>query len=283
MTRILFRIRFSSQSGLGLALGMVLGWSLASPCAAAGLSTFLTARDRSRPVLLSETGQPIQLRSLIHPDPVPPQGTVPAYLAFPLYGGERLPSDTPTLATGPPAGQTTVGPLNLDPLVQAKLNAALDASGMAVVETPNRNYAVEFVPRYARSHAQAGTTSGTASSSGSGAGSSGGLATAPASPSSASKSQPVQTINGIPTNELSHWVDLGTNQLIHWSSISVANLEKTLSIGSSNTSDKKPGSSPAAEELQPPLAAPIPEPSSWLVFGLIVGAAGLRQWIGKTA
>ena len=44
--------------------------------------------------------------------------------------------------------------LNLDPLVRTQLDADLRTSRMAIVDTPHRHYAVEFVPRYARTHAQ---------------------------------------------------------------------------------------------------------------------------------
>jgi hypothetical protein len=268
---------------------LVVGWGLssASPCQAAGIGTFLTARDRSHPVLLSETGLPIPLRSLAHPDPVLPQGTVPAYMAFPLSGGEHLPSNTPTLTTGPQTGQAAVGPLDLNPLVRANLNVALDTSERAVVETPSRNYAVEFLPRYARTHAGPGSAAATPPPT------SGGQTTAPtasggqttaSTSTSTSTSQTTPTIDGIPAGQLGQWLNAGSNQLIHWTSVGVVDLEKTLNIGNSKPTATNPNLNLAAQELlPPPLPPPVPEPSTWLVFGLILGAAGLRQWAAKAA
>jgi hypothetical protein len=279
--------------GFGLALGLVT--SLPARSEAARIGRYLTAEDRSRPVLLADTGRQIQLRSLTHPDPVPPAGTVPTYLAFPLHESEHhLPSDTPTLSTGPKAGDTTVGPLHLDPLIQSKLNAALDASGMAVVDTPHRNYLVEFLPRIARLRsaqaAEPSPSSGSAASSAQAAQSPGTSRTTTASTSStsATPSPAVQSINGIPTSELSQWFKIGSNQLIRWSSTGFAAVEKTFNIGNPKATATKPSLNlaVAAQQLVPPgsaaassapLPAPIPEPSTWLIFGLIIGAAGLHR------
>src|SRR5262249_8381723 len=128
---------------LVLGLGLGVGLSLPARCEAARLGASLTARDRSRPMLLSETCTAIPLHSRTHRAPALPEGTVPAYLAFPLGGGEHWPGGTPTVTSGTRSAGTTVGPLNLTPLVQAELNAALDSAKMVVVATPHRNYAVE--------------------------------------------------------------------------------------------------------------------------------------------
>jgi hypothetical protein len=271
-------------------LDLGVGLSLPARCEAARLGTYLTAQDRSRPLLLAETGTPIPVRDWAHPDPVLPKGTVPAYVAFPLAGGEHLPRGTPTLTSGPQAGGTTVGPLNLNPLVQGELNAALDTSKMAVVETPNRNYAVEFLPRYARTHVQLRTSVGTSPSS---AGMSSGSRTTAAASTSASTStspstpQVNPTIDGVPVSELERWAKQGSSQLVHWTSIGVNDLAKSLGIGNSKATATKPGSNLAAQVLVPAqaeesstsamLPAPVPEPSTWLVVGLIFGMAGLRQ------
>jgi len=277
-----------------LGLGLGLGLGLPSRSEAARIGTFVTAQDRSRPLLLSETGVPIQLRSLTHPDPVLPQGTVPAYMAFPLHGNGHLPSAIPTLTTAPRAGKATVGPLNLDPLVRAQLNAALETSRLAIVETPHRHYAVGFVPHYVQTQPQPASTAGTSPSSGNGNGN--GTGTGPSAAqtitsSPRSASQPDPTIQGIPLSELAQWVKLGSSNLIHWTSVGVHDLTKSLDMGNSKATATKPSSSLAAQVLAAPLAegtsstplpAPVPEPSTWLVFGLLLGAAGLRQWMGKT-
>jgi hypothetical protein len=269
---------------VGLALGA--GLSLPPQCQAARLGAYLTAQDRARPVLLSETGTPMPLRSWTHSD----QGTVPTYLAFPLGGGEHLPGGTPTLTTAPQADGTTVGPLNLNPLIQGELNAALNSSRIAIVATPTRSYAVESLPRFARSHRHPGYSAGASPSS---AGStSGSQSTTPASssPSAGQSATPIDpSIQGIPLSELERWAKQGSSKLVHWSTIGVNDLAKSFGTGHSQGTTTKPSSNLAAQVLAPPLAeesssspplpAPIPEPSSWLVFGLILGGVALRRWV----
>jgi hypothetical protein len=275
----------------GLAFGV--GLSLPPRCQAARLGAYLTAQDRARPVLLSETGTPIPHRSWTHPD----KGTVPAYLAFPLGGGEHLPSGTPTLTTAPQADGTTVGPLNLNPLIQGELNTALNTSRIAVIATPTRSYAVEYLPRFARSHSHLGSSAGPSPS---GAGSTSGSQSnmpAPSSPSTAQSATPIDpSIQGIPLSELERWAKQGSSQLVHWTTIGVNDLAKSFGAGNSRGTTPKPSSNLAAQVLAPPLAdessaslplpAPVPEPTSWLVFGLILGGVALRRWVtapGKPA
>jgi hypothetical protein len=269
--------------------------SLPPLCQAARLGAYLTAQDRARPVLLSETGTPMPLRWWTHSD----NGAVPTYLAFPLLGGEHLPSGTPTLATAPQAEGTTVGPLKLNPLIQGELNAALNTSRITVVATPTRNYAVEYLPRLARSHSHPGSSAGASPSN---AGSSGGSQSATPATSSPSTAQstppPDPTIQGIPLSELERWAKQGSSTLVHWTTIGVNDLTKSFGAGSSQGTPPKSSSNLAAQVLAAPLAdessattstplpAPVPEPSTWLVFGLILGVAGWRTWVtapGKPA
>ena len=163
MARICFRVRFPSQSvpGLAASLVMVLGLGLTIPTRseASRLSTYLSSSDLARPEVLDQNGVQLQLPSPDHPHPTRASGSTPTYVAFPLHGGEHLPTGTETLVAGSQAGQTTVGPLDFDATLKAKLNAALAAStsAVAVVDTPNRDYLVEYLPRHARS--QSGSTS----------------------------------------------------------------------------------------------------------------------------
>jgi hypothetical protein len=86
--------------------------------------------------------------------------------------------------------------------------------------------------------------------------------------------------------------------LVHWTTIGVNDLAKSFGAGSSQGTTAKPSSNLAAQVLaapladessaatSPPLPAPVPEPSSLLVFGLILGVARLRHWLtapGKPA
>ena len=269
-------------------LSLCLGASLTSPCQGAGIARYLTATDRSQVVLISESGLPIATRSVSHSGAAASQGDAPAYAAFPLLGGEHLPGGVPTVTTGSQSGGTPVGPLDLNPLVQANLNSALDGSRMAVVQTPNQSYAVEYLPRYARMQAHSASSTSSSTDSGQAAqSSSDSLSSASSLSTLASK----LTIEGIPASELSNWFKTGSNGLLSWTKNGLTDLEKTLHLSSSSISHKataqKPSLNLAAQVLVPPasadssanpLPAPIPEPSTWLVFGLMLGAAGLRQW-----
>jgi PEP-CTERM motif len=80
-------------------------------------------------------------------------------------------------------------------------------------------------------------------------------------------------------------VKTGSNGVLQWTSSELSDLEKALKINQKATATK-PSLNLAAQILVPPLAnsstaplpAPIPEPSTWLIFGLILGGAGLRKW-----
>ena len=261
MPRNHFRIRFRSHLGpelaispvLGLSLSLSLGLTVPRHCQAAKLSTYLTAKDLSQAELLDQNGQQRALGSSHQSHSVlSSNGLTPTYIAVPLFGGEHLPGGITTLVAGSPAGGTTVGPLDFDTTLKANLNAALaaSASGMAVVDTPKQNYLVEYLPRYARSLS--------------------GSTTAAHSTKAASSSA---------ANELSRLLNDGESTMTKLSAESVADLEKLLDINSSKPTATKPSLNLEAQVLDSslPLPSPIPEPSTWLVFGLILGAAGLRE------
>ena len=141
---------------------------------------------------------------------------------------------------------TTVGPLDLTPMVQANLNAVLNASGMAVVQTPTQGYAVEYLPRYAQiqAHEASSARSGTATTS---------TSTAATNPSSLSALESNLTIEGIPAKEIANWVKTGSNGVAQWTSTELADLEKALKISPKPTATK-PGLNVQAQVLAPPLA-----------------------------
>jgi hypothetical protein len=256
---------------LGLVLASVAG---STPCArGAGIFRGLTAQDRSRPIVLSQTGETLSLRSPGHAGTAMSPGTVPAYLAFPLHGGEHFPSRTPTVTTGPQPGETGVGPLDLTPTSQAQLNADLLSSRGAIVSTPDRSYAISFLPRYALALAHAQSSASAGSDGTTGVSSILGL-NAPAAKWS---------INGIPASKLSQWFQTGTKELAQLTSLGVGGVSKTFGLKVTPTSSGYKIA--AAQELIPPISSrstggplpvPAPEPGAWLVFGLILGSAGLR-------
>ena len=253
---------------LGLVLALAAGW--APDARASGIFRGLTAKDRSQPILLSATGEEISPSALKHAAAGLSSGKIPAYLAFPLDGGEHLPAHTPTITTGSQPGENAVGPLDLTPTVQGPLNADLVASHGAIVNASGGSYAVAMLPRYARALAQA-TSSATGGETG----------TTTIASMLGLNPKANWTIMGVSTSELSQWYKAGTKELSKLTSSGTASVSKSLGVKVTPTST---GVNLQAQELIPPtVASPAaasasvatPEPSGWLVFGLILGAAGL--------
>jgi hypothetical protein len=243
-----FLVHFGSASALAWTLGLVLGMIWPSHAEAARLNRFLTSEDLTGRVVLDQNGQQLQLPTVEDRNVVLPKGSTPTYLAIPLYGGEHLPGRIPVLTTGSQQGETTVGPLDFDALLKAKLDTTLNTSSLAIVDTPSRNYLVEFLP--GRVHSGLGTGSSS-------------------------------------VNELSRLLNTGTTQWTKWTQSGMNELEKFLQISSSKTSSSKSKPNLEAQVLGSPLPAAIPEPSTWMVFaGLVLGAAGLRRrllrWVGTS-
>jgi hypothetical protein len=256
---------------IGLVLALAAGWT--PTVRASGIFRDLTARDRSQPILLSATGAEISMANPGHASSAASSGKVPAYLAFPLDGGEHLPAHIPTIATGPQPAEGAVGPLSLTPAVQGPLNADLIASHGAIVDAPGGSYAVAMLPRYARALAQATSSAG-----------GGGSATSTLASMLGLNPKANWTVLGVSTNELSQWYKDGTKELSKLTSTGTASVSKSLGVKVTPTTD---GVNVEAQYLPPPaLASPAatpsasasvatPEPSGWLVFGLILGGAGL--------
>jgi hypothetical protein len=230
---------------MSLLVGLGLGMTWSSPLEAAKVSRFLTAGDVAGRMVLDQNGQQIQLPVKGDRRPELAKGTTPTYLAIPLHGGEHLPGSIQTLVTGSQQGENPAGPLNLDTLVKLSLDNALKTSRLAVVDTPNHNYLVEFLPRKAHSGSSLEKVAGTASNT---------------------------------VNELSHVLNAGSNQFTKLTQSGMNDLEKFLHI-SSKTSALKPSLNLEAQVLSGDvLPAAIPEPSTWIVFtALIAGAAILRK------
>lgn len=253
---------------------------LAPDAHAEGLFRTLTPRDRAQPMILSETGASIPFGSPSHPATLIASGTVPAYLAYPLMGGEHLPSGVPTLATGQP-GQPGVGPMDLTPSDVLALNADIRASKFAIVNAPGQSFAVAFLPRYARALAHATPPPASTSASGTSI-----LSTNPLAALGLPTSINQWTIQGIPGSQLSKWVNTGTSELAHLSTLGLDGITKTLHLAGVKVTPTPAGLKLSPQYLAPsafssttsaPLPVPAPEPSAWLVVGLALGAATLRR------
>jgi hypothetical protein len=240
-----FNLRFATVLIVGCAVG--LSWPVKS--AAAKLDTYLTSKDLVGRLVLDQNGQQLTLPNAIDRHPALPNGSTPTYLAIPLNGGEHLPSSLPTLASASQQGETTVGPLNFDAQIKSQLDKTLDASRLAIVDTPRRNYLVAFLPGQIHSISAQQKAGGTASN---------------------------------PVNELTHLLNTGSNQFSKWTQSGMNELERLLNISNSKVSTSKPSLNFEAQLVGSPLPSPIPEPSTWLVFaGLIAGAAGLKRRSGR--
>ena len=81
------------------------------------------------------------------------------------------------------------------------------------------------------------------------------------------------------TDELSRLLNTGSSTLTDWTNKGITELEKVLDIKSSKATATKPSLNLEAQVIESPqpLASPIPEPSTWLLFSVLLGAAGLRQ------
>ncbi len=247
---------------------------------AEGLFRALTPRDRAQPMIVSETGASIPFGSPSHPATLIASGTVPAYLAYPLIGGEHLPSGVPTLATGQP-GQQGIGPMDLTQSDVLALNTDIRASRFAIVNAPGQSFAVAFLPRYARALAHATPPPASTSASG--------TSTVPTNPLAAlglPTSINQWTIQGIPGSQLSKWVNTGTSELAHLSTLGLNGITKTLHLAGVKVTPTPNGLNLSPQYLAPsafsstagaPLPVPAPEPSAWLVVGLALGAAALRR------
>jgi hypothetical protein len=276
MARIGDRFRPGLDHGPGflilLILALALGLAVPSRSEAARLSQFLTREDLSRPLLLDQNGKQLQLPSPSHPHPSLTQGSTPTYLALALHGGEHLPVATPTIDAGGQAGTSGIGPLDLSSLVKGELNAALDSSGLALVDTSKHNYLVEYLPHIVQSHR--GTAGGSET-----------MAT--------SSSTTGQKTTNSSTNTFSKL--LSANQWDKWSKSGLSDLKKLLNINSSSSSsNSQSGHSTSNQGIKiqaqvlgsadqssgpgpQPLPSPIPEPSGWMVFTLLLGTAALGR------
>ena len=168
MIRIGRRIGFPIPFGPLLALSLVLGLqsfglALPSHSEAAKLGRFLTAQDVAGRMVLDQNGQQIQLPTASDRHPELANGSTPTYLAIPLYGREHLPPAFPRSRRARSKGRTRPGRSTSDALVKLSLNSALSISRLAIIDTPNQNYLVEFVPGRAHSGSGLDKAVGTAS------------------------------------------------------------------------------------------------------------------------
>ena len=222
---------------------------------------------------MSASGEAITLRRAGHPESGLAHGAMPAYLVFQLGGGEHIPVGIPTITNGNQAGEAAVGPLGLTPTSQAELNADLQRWRGVIVNVPP--VARMPSPCCRDTHwvlAHAGSSASSLTSGTSAIQSMFGLTP-----------QANWTIQGVPAKKITGFLQSGSKTLAHLAS------QGTGAIGKAPGLKVTPTASGVKVAVQIPGAAgrvdrearpsPAPEPSAWLTFGLILGAAGL--WHGR--
>ena len=151
------------------------------------------------------------------------------------------------------------------------------------MDTPDQSYAVAMLPRYARALSDHAASSPPSTSAG--------AATEPTGLASIlGLNAPAAdwSINGIPVSELSSWLKTGTQELSHLTSLGLNSVSKPVGLKVTPTSAGLNIAAaqelilPTSEASAGPLPVPAPEPGTWLVFGLILAAAGLHRRGGRS-
>lgn len=244
-------------------------------CEAARLTQMLTAQDLAQPLLLDQNGNPIALASGHGTTPLVGSGSIPTYMAYSLHGGEHLPPGLAVITTAPTGLPGVVGPLDFSQSVKAEIDAALATSRAAEIAAPGGDYLIAILPRRATSVLAAPVaTSGISPQA---------AATTPA--------QVASSPSGLLPGPLGNWLSTGSSKLLSWTNQGLTDLETLLdlkrnkALAHSRPQANRPSLNLEAQVLTPPAPAPIPEPATWVSFGIILGAAATtgRFWNRKRA
>ena len=208
------------------------------------------------------------------------------------------PKGFPTVDSGSAkSDQTGTGPLHLDSLIKAQLDQTLAKDGQAAVYNGQDTYLVKPLPPLFGTRASAGGTAlawiasqRSASSSSSGTT----QASVPASVASiqaqaiipSSITDPIT--NSKLVKDLEHLFTLKSGKLVNWNQQSLDALESDLKIDSPKNVAPKHLASTSKSELAAqvidgthsggtPQPAPVPEPVTLVVFGLVAAALAVRQ------
>ena len=298
MRKITRRGRFRCWLATSLAVGLGLGLAPAAPRqsrASQIASTIkLDAEDLDHPIVLDQNGQTIELPTKQQSGPVVlTDGAVPSYIAYQVGGDDSLPQGFPTVDSGSAnSNQTTTGPLHLDALVKAQLDQTLAKDGRAAVYNGQDTYLVKAIPPlFGTTGSSAGTTLAWLASQRSTSSSSSGTTQAsvpiPAAPVQAQTLIPTSITNPITNSkfvqDLEHLFTLKSGKLVNWNQQSLDALESDLKIDSpKNVAPKHLASTSkpvlAAQVIDgtgsggTPQPAPVPEPGTLVVFGLVAAA-----------
>ncbi len=253
-----------------IAVGLVIAAVLAigpGRCEAARLTRILTAQDLSQPIMLDQDGNPLPFTPGRPAGSAATSGSAPMYMAYSLHGGEHLPSGLAVIAAT--TGSGAVGPLDFTQSVKTEIDAALASSRVAEVAAPSGNFLIAYLPRYAMASSVASAPAPTTS-------------TTPA----AGSTSPLT--NGLLPGPLGSWLNTGSAKVLSWTNQGLSDLETLLNLkrdkalAHSRAKANTPSLNLEAQVLAPftPAPAPIPEPGTWVSFGIILCALATtgRGW-----
>ncbi len=258
--------RASGAVAGGLVIAVVL---LIGPgrCEGARLTRILTAQDLSQPIMLDQNGNPLPFTKGEPASSVGSSGAIPMYMAYSLHGGEHLPSGLAVIAAT--SGSGAVGPLDFSQSVKTEIDTALARSRVAEVAVPTGNFLIAYLPRYAMAASGASAPAATTS----------------ATPAAGSTSP---LTNGLLPGPLGSWLNTGSAKVLSWTNQGLTDLETLLNLkrdkalAHSRAKANKPSLNLEAQVLTPftPAPAPIPEPATWVSFGIILCAVATtgRAW-----
>lgn len=258
----------------GRPAASVLVWMLAGLTAVAvvenasgaGIQSHpLTSSDLGRPFVLDQRGRRIAMRGGgLELPPRLPAGVAPTYLAYRLGPRSHAPDGTPIVTAVPRRGEPVVGPLRLDALARASLDAELAKTGRVALMTPRQSFLVESWGGSVLSDVAGASKTWRAEVEGAkGAGRGGSVGK---------------------TDE--NWFDTSANAIKTWNQQALNAIK-----GMFKVSSPKPVIIPpkavAAQTLSPPaeaaqvLPAPVPEPGSLIVFAVGATIAAWRFRPGR--
>jgi len=282
---------------LGLGLAPAAPWQ--SRAAQIASTIKLDAEDLNHPIMLDQNGQTIQLSTKQQSSPVVlTDGAVPSYIAYQVDGGDLLPKGFPRIVSeSASSNQTTTGPLHLDALVKAQLDQTLTKDGRAAVYTGQDTYLVKPISLLFGTAGSSGRTTLAWLASQRSTSSSSSGTTRTSMPTSVA---PIQAQTLIPTGitgpitnsklakDLEHLFTLKSGKLVNWNQQSLDALKSDLKIDSPKNVAPKDLASTSKTELAAqvidstgsggtPQPAPVPEPGTLVVFGLVAAALAIRQ------
>ncbi len=265
----------TSKRRAGWMSASALIWGLAGAVAAsvsgygvgAEITSYrLSASEQARPFVLDQNGRRIAMLKGGRELPTNlPAGVAPTYLAYRLADRSDLPDGVPTISTTG-QGRPAMGLLRLDALAKSSLDAELAKSGHATVLMPRQAFLVESWGGTVLSDVAGGTKTWRAD----------------VEPQAQQTPRP-NGKNDSFEGTVKDWYNTSSNAIKNWNEQALDALK-----GMFKTNSPKPVIIPpktATQILTPPdgvdaaaqiMPAPVPEPSSLLVFAAVATAAAWR-------